>query len=115
MGMVADAAETPRGHAWLVTDHRLRRQKMSARTIARCAVALASLAGPTATAVAMPADPVDTGAYVTAETPEAGPVGGGGGETDSTLVWVLAGSTLLAGAMGFEGGRVLARRGAPSH
>jgi hypothetical protein len=85
---------------------------MSTRTIVRGAVALAVLAGPAATASAMPADPVYTGAYSSAAPAAAEPVGGGNDSDgiDTTTVLVLAGGALLVGATGFQGGRVVARR-----
>lgn len=83
---------------------------MSARTAARTVLTAAALLVPAGSATAMPADPIDTGAYVGPAVEPAAPIAVDSGTGTFTVI-LLAGGTLVAGtAAGLQGGRILARR-----
>jgi hypothetical protein len=83
---------------------------MSGRTVARTVLTAAALLVPAGSAAAMPADPIDTGAYVGPAVEPAAPITVDAGAGTLTVV-LLAGGTLVAGAAaGLQGGRTLARR-----
>lgn len=88
---------------------------MSHRTLARCAVTLAALAGPT-TAAAMPSDPVETGSSGSsgAVVVAPAPVYADDGLGVFGIAGIAGAGLLLVGA-GFGTGRVVQRRHALPH